>query len=72
MPRPTTKQELISLSEENFSKLLDFINALPEEYKTKKYENNELNERDKTISDVMMHLYEWHQLLLNWVKSNQK
>ncbi len=27
-------------------------------------------DRDKNIRDVLVHLYEWHQLLLNWVKSN--
>jgi hypothetical protein len=33
MPRPTTKKELLELSEINFNKLLDFINELPEEIK---------------------------------------
>lgn len=28
-------------------------------------------QRDKTLRDVLVHLYEWHQLLLNWVESNQ-
>ena len=28
--------------------------------------------RDKNVRDVLIHLYEWHQLLLNWVHSNQK
>lgn len=27
--------------------------------------------RDKNLRDVLIHLYEWHQLLLNWVQSNQ-
>jgi len=27
--------------------------------------------RDKNLRDVIVHLYEWHQLLLNCVKSNQ-
>ena len=26
--------------------------------------------RDKNLRDVLIHLYEWHQLLLNWVKAN--
>lgn len=26
--------------------------------------------RDKNLRDVLVHLYEWHQLLLNWVKAN--
>ena len=27
--------------------------------------------RDKNLRDVLIHLYEWHQLLLDWAKSNQ-
>lgn len=27
--------------------------------------------RDKNIRDVLVHLYEWHQLLLNWVAANR-
>ncbi|MDR2833574.1 MAG: ClbS/DfsB family four-helix bundle protein [Streptococcaceae bacterium] len=27
--------------------------------------------RDKNIRDVLVHLYEWHQLLLLWVKENK-
>ena len=28
--------------------------------------------RDKNLRDVLIHLYEWHQLILNWVNSNKK
>jgi hypothetical protein len=28
-------------------------------------------DRDKNLRDVLVHLYEWHQLLLNWVRSNR-
>ena len=28
--------------------------------------------RDKNLRDVLVHLYEWHQLLLNWINSNSK
>jgi len=62
MPRPTNKKELIELSEVNFNKLLEFIDGLPDEIKTKTYKNDELNERDKTVSDVICHLHEWHSL----------
>lgn len=26
--------------------------------------------RDKNLRDVLVHLYEWHQLLLDWVQAN--
>jgi hypothetical protein len=63
MPRPATKKDLLELSEINFNKLLDFIYALPEVYQTKTYTNDELNDRDKTISDVICHLHEWHLMM---------
>lgn len=69
MPRPTNKKELLELAQGNFNKLLEFIDELPDEIKTKTYENNELkNGRDKTISDVICHLHEWHLMMENWYK----
>jgi len=68
MPRPTSKTELIDLSNKNFEKLLEFIDALPAEYKERIYKNNELNDRDKTIADVLCHLHEWHLMVAEWYK----
>jgi len=69
MPRPTNKKALLELAEINFNKLLDFISELPDEIKTKTFKNNELNDRDKTVSDVICHLHEWHQMMKNWYKT---
>lgn len=66
MPRPTNKAELLELGDTNLHKLLDFIDGLPEEFKVKEYENEELNDRDRTISDVICHLHEWHNMMMNW------
>jgi hypothetical protein len=60
MPRPTNKEELVVFAELNFNELLDFIEGLPENIKNKVFKNNELNDRDKTVADVICHLYEWH------------
>jgi hypothetical protein len=68
MPRPTNKKDLLELSEINFNKLLKFIDELPDEIKNKTYTHNELNDRDKTISDVICHLHEWHLMMKNWYK----
>ena len=68
MPRPKTKKELLDLSTANLQKLLDFILSLPKEFQTKEYKNNELNDRDKTIADVMCHLHEWHMMMADWYK----
>src|SRR5215510_6339477 len=68
MPRPTNKKELLETAEINFNKLLDLINELPDEYKNKTYTNDELNDRDKTIADVICHLHEWHLMMETWYK----
>lgn len=67
MARPTTKQQLLEQSEESFKKLFALINSLTvvEQERTFLFED-----RDRNIRDVLVHLYEWHQLLLNWIRSN--
>jgi hypothetical protein len=67
MARPTTKEQLKETSEDNFKKLFTLINSLTKEQQEKSFS---FEDRDKNIRDVIVHLYEWHQLLLNWVKSN--
>jgi hypothetical protein len=69
MPRPTNKNELLELSTNNFNKLLELIDSLPNDFKNKTFANGELNDRDKTISDVICHLHEWHLMVLNWYKT---
>ena len=68
MPRPVNKIEIKELSEVQYKKLLDFINTLPDAIKTRTFIHNELNDRDKTISDVICHLHEWHLMMQNWYK----
>ena len=79
MPRPRTKEELVLASKENYEKLNLLISHLSEEElqtpfdfsKDQKKKEAHWN-RDKNLRDVLIHLYEWQQLLLNWVDSNQK
>lgn len=68
MARPTTKEQLIQAGEDNFNKLFALINSMTKEEQEKLFF---FEDRDKNIKDVLVHLYEWHQLLLNWVHSNQ-
>jgi hypothetical protein len=68
MARPTNKIELVELAELNFNKLLEFIDGLPDEIKGKKKKKDELNERDKTVADVICHLHEWHLMMETWYK----
>jgi hypothetical protein len=68
MARPTTKEQLKQSGEEGFKKLFALIHSMTEEEQEKSFS---FEDRDKNIRDVLVHLYEWHQLLLKWVHSNQ-
>lgn len=77
MPRPRSKEELLTAAEENFEKLNRLIDSLSEkELKTpfdfsmdeKKTEAHW--KRDKNVRDVLVHLYEWNQLMIRFVDGN--
>ncbi len=77
MARPTTKKELIEATNTNFEKLWQLIDSMTEEALNTEFDfSSDLKKkeahwrRDKNLRDVLIHLYEWHQLLLNWVESN--
>ena len=67
MARPVTKSQLIQSGEDKFAKLFTLVNSMSKEEQLKTFA---FDDRDKNIRDVLVHLYEWHQLLLNWVKHN--
>ena len=67
MPRPTTKADLIQAANDQFAKLWTLIGEMSDE---EKRADIVPNERDKNVRDILVHLYEWHCLLLNWIRSN--
>jgi hypothetical protein len=67
MARATTKQELIAAADGGFKKLWTLIDALPEDKQNATFA---FEDRDRNIRDVLVHLYEWHRLLLKWIRSN--
>lgn len=77
MARPTTKIELISASNENFEKLFKTIDSLNCKELNEEFDFSNINKkeahwkRDKNLRDVLIHLYEWHQLLLCWIRENR-
>ena len=78
MPRPKTKEDLMLAAKENFEKLQTLISKLSDQELIRPFDfsgDEKKKEahwrRDKNLRDVLIHLYEWHQLLLNWVHSNQ-
>lgn len=77
MARATTKEDLITTANINFEKLILLINSMSEDDQRSNFifdiesAGKELHwGRDKNIRDILIHLYEWHTLLLSWVKSN--
>ena len=78
MGRATTKPDMITASISNYEKLSVLISELTEEELSTSFDftaDDKKKEahwgRDKNLRDVLIHLYEWHQLLLNWVQSNR-
>lgn len=78
MARPTTKADLLFAATEHFEKLNGMIDGLTEEELATPFDfsgsaKKEAHwKRDKNLRDVLVHLYEWHQLLLTWVQANQR
>ncbi len=74
MARPTTKNDLLKASNEIFEKLWKLIDSFSEKEFSTAFDfsdNPKLKEahwqRDKNVRDVLIHLYEWHQLLIHWI-----
>lgn len=78
MARATTKKDLSLNASIQYDKLVELINTLSNENQRRDFIYDVSNEtaahwqRDKNIKDVLIHLYEWHKLLINWVQSNTK
>lgn len=75
MGRPTSKSELISAATANYEQMNELITTLTERELATPFEFDDKKKeahwkRDKNLRDVLTHLYEWHQLLLEWVSSN--
>ena len=78
MGRPTTKTDLLTAATSNYEKLNTLISELTEkelstsfDFSSDEKKKEAHWKRDKNLRDIFIHLYEWHQLLLNWVYSNQ-
>lgn len=81
MSRPTTKVDLVTVSNQKFSELEKLLHSMTELEleRTFNFDKAFLEkqqathwQRDKNLRDVLIHLYEWHQLLLNWVANNKQ
>lgn len=77
MSRPTTKAGLLYAASTNYQKMNDLISTLtseelstPFDFSADEKKKEAHWKRDKNLRDILVHLYEWHQLLLNWVPAN--
>ena len=78
MSRPTTKNDLIAAASERWAQLNAWIDGMTQDELETEFDfANDAKKkeahwaRDKNLRDVLVHLYEWHRLLLDWVRSNQ-
>lgn len=79
MARPTTKTDLIEAANSGYEALMAFIDSMtaqeletPFDFSADTKKKEAHWQRDKNLRDVLVHLYEWHQLTLDWVPSNQR
>ena len=77
MARATTKADLTSSANEQFNKMWKLIDSMTEGQQKAAFSEEMATagkethwSRDRNLRDVLVHLYEWHQLLLSWVKAN--
>lgn len=77
MPRPRNKEDLLTAAEENFEKLNNMIDSLSEkeletpfDFSAEEKKKEAHWKRDKNVRDVLVHLYEWHQLMIRFVDDN--
>ena len=63
MARPKSKIDLLQQSQENFKKLISFIEQMSLAEQEKEFPKGSMN---RNIRDVLMHLHHWHLMMLNW------
>lgn len=78
MPRPQTKSDLLEAAELNYNKLLELIGSMAEtelgtefDFSSDPKKKEAHWGRDKNLRDVLIHLHEWHNLMIEWVANNR-
>ena len=77
MARATTKVDLVTSANGQFEKMCKLIDTMSDEQQNATFGKEMATagkeahwSRDKNLRDILVHLYEWHLLLLNWIKVN--
>ncbi|MDO4260035.1 MAG: ClbS/DfsB family four-helix bundle protein [Actinomycetaceae bacterium] len=77
MPRPLSKDELLQAATMQYAKLCALIEGMTLEEQESLFDFAGDNKkeahwvRDTCLRDVLVHLYEWHNLLVEWINSNR-
>lgn len=78
MPRARSKADLLQAAQDQYQKLTSLIESLtgaelntPFDFTNDPKKTERHWGRDKNLRDIYAHLYEWHQLLLNWIAANE-
>ncbi|MGN0160454.1 MAG: ClbS/DfsB family four-helix bundle protein [Lachnospiraceae bacterium] len=78
MPRPRNKEDLIKAANTSYEELLlmaekrtDAEKNILYDFSSDEKKKEEHWRRDKNLRDVLMHLNEWHLLLLEWIKNRE-
>ena len=78
MARPQTKKDLIEAAKLNYDKLLKLIDSMTEKELNTEFDFSADAKKkeahwkiDKNLRDILIHLHEWHNLMLDWVGNNK-
>ena len=78
MPRARNKDDLMKFSCENYAKLMNLISKMtdvqlntPFDFSDDKSKKEAHWSRDKNVRDVLIHLYECHSLIIQFIKNNE-
>lgn len=77
MARPTSKEDLITASSQGYEKLMTTLNSMSSSEQNGEFHFDLAKEkgahwaRDKNIRDVLIHLYAWQVLLIDWLEANE-
>ena len=77
MPRARNKADLLKSAQENYTKLMELISNMTENQMNTPFDfSGDASKkeahwaRDKNVRDVLIHLYEWQQLMLRFLENN--
>lgn len=78
MARPQTKIELIEAATIKYNELLNLIASMSEKELNTEFDFSKDEKkkeahwkRDKNLRDILIHLHEWHNLMIKWIDNNE-